>query len=198
LRSWTTIAAVAVGLVIGVAPASAATNLIKNGSFERPVVPVGSFELFGSGSSFSHWDVLGGPGNVSVVSGSFTQNGFSFPAKGGAQWLDLTGDTDTATVVSQTVQTTPGEQYTLSFSVGNVHDPGGVFGTTSTVDVYAGENHLITATNSRGSGSTTMAWKKFATTFAAVGSTTTLLFQNSDPPNDSANGLDAVKLVPAA
>jgi hypothetical protein len=186
-----------VALVVGVAPASAATNLIKNGGFEKPVVPSGSYQLFGTGSSFVHWDVVGASGNVAIVSGTFTQNGFSFPAKAGAQFLDLTGTSNSATGVAQTVATTPGAQYTLSFAVGNVVDPGGIFGTTSTVDVLIDGTQVMAATNSRGTGSTTMVWKRFTTTLTASSSSTTIALINGDPPNDTANALDVVKLVAA-
>jgi hypothetical protein len=65
---------------------------------------------------------------VSIVSGSFTQNGVSFPAQDGVQWLDLTGDSSNSTEgVSQTVATTAGDQYQLSYSIGNTTG-GSVFG----------------------------------------------------------------------
>jgi hypothetical protein len=40
--------------------------------------------------------------------------------------------------VQQTVATVAGTQYNLSFWVGNTYAPGGVYGTTSTVDVLLG------------------------------------------------------------
>ncbi len=175
-------------------------NPIRNNSFEKPVVGPGSFQLFDEGTSFPGWFVVGDPGNVSVASGDFTQNGFSFPARTGVQWLDLTGTTDTATGVAQTVATTAGQQYVLRFFVGNVYDPGGIFGTTSTVNVLVNGVQVLSATNSRGAGSTTMNWQRFSVTFTAPTNTTTITFLNGDPVSDSCNGLDAVSLarVPAA
>lgn len=78
---------------------SKTSKLIKNGGFEKPVVPTGSYEGF-LDRSINHWTVTGAGGNVAVVSGTFTQNGFSFPAEAGAQWLDLTGVSNTATGVT--------------------------------------------------------------------------------------------------
>src|SRR5437870_10662759 len=118
----TAIAAIAAGLVVAVGAASGAANLLKNGGFEQPVVPVGGFEFFATGATFAHWTVVGAPGNVAIFSGSYTENGFSFPAKSGAQWLDLTGNSNAAAGVSQTLPTTSGTQYKLAFSVGNVVD----------------------------------------------------------------------------
>ncbi len=74
--------------------------------------------------------------DVGVVSGTFVQNGFSFPAQNGVQLLDLTGlNSNAAEGVQQVIATTIGTTYKLSFYVGNIVDPGGIFGTTSTVNV---------------------------------------------------------------
>jgi len=172
------------------------TNLIKNRSFEWPVVKPGTYRLFNTGRTFSHWQVVGDSGSVTLVSGTFTQNGFSFPAKAGVQWLDLTGNSQTTTGVAQTVATTPGAAYTLTFFVGNIYDPHGSFGVSSTVNVWVDGQQVYRATNSRGKGKTSMVWQKFTTTIVTTNSPTTIAFINGDPPNDSANGLDQITLVP--
>src|SRR5580704_14235100 len=83
----------AAGLLAAFCTLPLQADSITNGSFESPVVPVGGFTNFGNGSVLiPGWTVIGAPGGVSIVSGSFTQNGISFPAEDGAQWLDLTGD----------------------------------------------------------------------------------------------------------
>jgi hypothetical protein len=178
--------------------AAPSVNLIRNGSFESPVVPIGSYEGFSTGQTFSHWSVVGDSGNVAVVSGTFTQNGFTFPAKAGKQWLDLTGTSNSATGVAQTVATTPGAAYTLVFFIGNVYDPGGIFGVSSTVNVLVNGTQVFSGTNSRGKGKTTMVWQKFMTTITATSAQTTISFINGDPSNDTLNGLDAISLVPQA
>jgi Protein of unknown function (DUF642)/PEP-CTERM motif len=168
---------------------------ITNGSFETPVVPVGGFTNFGNGSTLINgWTVIGAPGGVSIVSGTFAQNGISFPAQDGAQWLDLTGDgTNSNEGVAQTFATTAGSQYTVSFWVGNVNNPGGIFGTTSTVDVLFDDTALFTATNAS-TVTGTQTWEQFTTTFIATGSTSTLDFVNGDPATDNSNGLDNVSV----
>jgi hypothetical protein len=131
-----------------------------------------------------------------VVSESFTQNGFEFPAQDGTQWLDLTGgSSNSATGVKQTANTTPGDRYTLTFLVGNVVDPGGVFGTTSTVRTLVNGRLILSATNSDGAGLKTQVWKRFAFTFEATSATTTIRFVNGDPVSDFHNGLDSVRLT---
>src|SRR5262245_3649840 len=130
------LAASLIGLLIGQAVVANAANLIKNGSFEKPVVPNGGSKEFVAGSDFSGWLVTGGPGNVAVVSGTFAANGFSFPAKKGAQWLDLTGSSNSRTGLIQAVTTTPGQEYLLTFYAGNVYNPGGPYGLQSEVEVF--------------------------------------------------------------
>ena len=171
-----------------------AANLIKNGGFEKPVVPTANFTLFATGQTFPHWTVVGASGNMAIVSNDFSQNGFTFHPKGGKQFVDLTGTSNTPTGIAQTVATTPGAAYTLTFFVGNVVNPGGIFGTTSTVNVLVNGTQVFTATNSQGKAGTGV-WQKFTTTITATSAQTTIAFINGDPPGDTANGLDSVSLV---
>jgi hypothetical protein len=194
-------AALTLGLAIVCLLASPAFagSLIKGGNFEKPVVPSGGSMTFSVGQTFGRWTVVGAPGAVSIVSGTFTQNGITFPAKKGKQWLDLTGfNSNSATGVAQTVATIPGATYTLTFYVGNVVDPIGVFGTTSTVNVLVDGTPVFSATNSMGQGQNKQVWQKFTTTITAASSQTTIAFINGDPSSDFTNGLDGVKLVPLA
>jgi Protein of unknown function (DUF642) len=109
---------------------AARANLIANGSFETPVVPSGSYTDFPNGSAgITGWTVFGTGGSVDIVSGSLTNGSLSFPAEDGIQWLDLTGISSNSTEgVQQSVSTVIGNQYQLTFYVGNVYNPGGAFG----------------------------------------------------------------------
>ena len=137
-----------------------AANLLKDGGFEKPVVPSYSYDVFSTGQTFSKWAVVGATGNVGIVSGTFTQNGFAFPAKSGKQFVDLTGLTQTATGLSQTVATIADAKYKLVFWIGNVYDPTGIFGVSSTVKVLVSGRRVFSATNSQ--ESTTQVWKNSA------------------------------------
>jgi Protein of unknown function (DUF642) len=170
-------------------------NLIKNGGFEKPVVPIGGYFLFTNGQTFNNWTVVGAPGNVGVVSGQYASAGFFFPAKAGKQWMDLTGVSNTATGIAQTVKTIPGAAYTLTFFVGNTYDPNGPWGTTSTVNVLVNGSQVFTATNSLGQGKNKIVWQKFTTTITASSSQTTISFVNGDPRSDESCGLDSVALT---
>jgi len=184
-------------VLCSVTAAFSQTNLIKNGSFEKPVAPYRGYRLFSTGKMFSNWQVVGDPGSVVVVNGTYTESPvFSFPAQAGSQFLDLTGNSNTATGVTQTVATTPGTSYTLTFYVGNMYDPHGVDGVSSTVNVWVDGQQVYQATNSRGKVRTSLTWQKFTTTIVAASSETTIAFINGDPPSDNINGLDAIMLVP--
>ena len=185
-------AAVAAGFcgIVGAARA----DLIVNGSFEQPVVADGRYQLVASGSSFAGWRVIGAPGNVAPISGNYRNGAIRFPAQDGAQWLDLTGLSNTATGVEQTVATQPGTAYDLAFYVGNVVAPPG-WGRSSSVQVLIDGRPLGVATNSDGAGLNAQVWQRFAMTFTAKGSETTIAFLNLDPASDNTNGLDNVTLT---
>jgi hypothetical protein len=172
-----------------------AANLIKNGSFETPAPPPGGYNDYDPGQKIGAWTVVGGH-DVSISSTSEVNLGITLDAKKGKGFADLTGDCDCGDPtagVAQTVKTTPGTTYVLSFWVGNCYTPG--HGTTSTVDVYVGPTLLTAAKNKRGKGSTKQIWEKFTATFMATATTATISFLNGDPDGDEQNGLDEVNLV---
>ena len=171
-----------------------AASLIKDGGFETPVVPDGSLTRFNTGDMIGPWSVVGASGTVDLISKSFTFESFTFTAKSGKQWLDLTGDTQTATGVAQTFATKSGSSYQLKFSVGSVYDPNGQAGTSSTVYVMNGGTQIYKAVAKGKKGSTSQTWHSFTVTFKATASSTTLSFINGDPPTDTDCGLDAVSL----
>ncbi len=175
-------------------------NLIVNGSFESPAVSPGSYQLYTPGQRFRGWSVVGPAGsNMAMISGTFTQNGLRFDAHSGKQYVDLTGTSDLVNHnlagVSQTVATAPGARYRLTFWVGNVVNPGGIFGTKSTVEVTVGGKRVLLAKTAVGAGATSQAWQQFHLSFKASTARTTLAFLNYDVASDTSNGLDSVALA---
>ena len=187
-------------MVALVAP-NARAAAINNGSFETtmPAVPAGSFVNFLPGSSgLTGWTVVGASGTeVSVVNKTFASECCVFPAEDGSNWLDLTGDvTNNDTEgVAQTVATNIGDNYALTFWIGNVFDPNGIYGRTSTVDVSANGASLGAFVNMCTACTTTLTWQSFTATFQANSTSTTLQFLNGDPANDNSNGLDNISIV---
>jgi hypothetical protein len=180
----------------GLAAATAQGQLVTNGGFETPAPPPGAFTNHLTGTTFDGWTVVGAPGDVSTVSGSYTSFGFHFPAQSGSAWLDLTGFVSNhATGVQQVIATTPGTKYDVSFWVGNIANPGGPYGSTSAVNMLLDGNQFFTALNSGGAGTTAQFWQHFTTSFTATGTSTTLAFLNGDPATDNTNGLDNVSVA---
>jgi uncharacterized protein DUF642 len=129
----------AASLVLAMSGFSAqASNLIRNGSFETPVVPAANYQVFNTGGTFRNWRVVGAGGNVAIINQDFTYCGHTFPARAGIQFVDLTGTSNTATGLRQTINTVAGSTYSLSFFIGNVYDTSSNCGTTSTVNVVIG------------------------------------------------------------
>jgi hypothetical protein len=180
-------------------PSCVATgSLLANCDFEMPPVNGNGFQNFDTGQSLGGWTVSG-VGSVSMVSGNFQQGGFSFPAHDGAQALNLTGfNSNSATGVSQTVTTTAGAHYTLSFWLGNIFDSQIVFagGTISTVLIFVDGTQMAGATNGDISLKS-VNWKEFTFSFTAAAATTTIELRNGDSIHDSSNFLDDVTLLPA-
>jgi hypothetical protein len=137
---------------------------------------------------------VGATGNIAVMSGTFIQNGYAFVADGTSQWLDLTGLSNSATGVEQTISTIRGLRYTLRFATGNAVNPGGIFGVSSSIAVSINGHVILTATNARGGGTTRQVWENFTTTFVATSNATRLEFLNEDPNSDTENGLDDVSV----
>jgi hypothetical protein len=171
-----------------------AVDLVANGGFEQPVVPLGRYQLFAPGQSFSGWQVIGARGNVAPISGQYRNSGITFNARSGAQWLDLTGVTRTATGVQQTVRTQPGVRYELRFFVGNVVGRG--FGAASAVEVLVDGKSAGVFQNS-GNVPGGQHWLPVRVQITAASAATTLAFVNRDAADNSC-GLDDVSLVPAA
>jgi hypothetical protein len=170
----------------------ALSNGIKNGSFEKPAVPDRSYSTFNTGDTFKGWTVVGAPGNVAIVSGDFSYC-VALPAAKGAQWLDLTGTSDSATGVQTNVKTEPGSTYAVTFFVGNIVG-GGNCGTTSTIDLVIDGAPVASFTNKTGKKSDHQTWKKFSTEFTAANKITTIAFMNGDAPDDTNDGLDGVSI----
>ena len=176
----------------------------ENGDFAIPKPKAGGFSIVDTGERFGVWRVIGAPGSVSWTSGTYAHNGYSFPAQGDTPelqaepWVNLAAISQSATgIMHAPVPTTVGQSYTLTFYVGNVVNPRGIYGTSSTVNVYENATLIGTAVNSDGAGSTTQNWKLFTYKFKADYAYTTISFINGDPPGDMDCGISNTLLAPA-
>lgn len=162
-------------------------SLVENGGFETPIVPVGSYELFTPGNEFDGWTVVGSSGNVGPLSGQYVGTGTVFHAFDGEQTLDLTGLTMTATGVAQTLPTTPGASYCLSYWSGNAVN----WGVSSSVTVAVGGTEVLTSSNDFAILNA-LAWRQYSVEFVAEAAETTISLTNADPTGDNSNIIDNV------
>jgi len=172
---------------------STRADLIVNGSFESPVVPVGSFTDFAAGSTaITGWTVVGV--DAAVVNTSFMQSGITFQAQDGNQWLDLAGVTSNSMLsgVSQDVATEVGRAYLLSFYVGSATD--NVFFFPSTVDLSINGGARVGYTNPA-VPTDRLDWLLFTVQFTATSTTTNITFYNGGASNNFLNALDNVSLT---
>src|SRR5206468_11245153 len=102
---------------------------------------------------------------------------------------------NSATGIQQSIATTPGATYALTFFIGSAYNPGGPLGIASTVRVRINGTLIASFTFNAMPGSTAQQWRKSSTEFQATSSTTFLSFINADPPGVTDNGLDAVAVT---
>jgi hypothetical protein len=181
-------------LAASASPARA--NLIINGSFEAPIVPIGGFTDFLAGSTaITGWVVVGV--DSSVINKSFLQSGITFQPQDGDQWLDLSGATSNSksSGVRQDIATTIGQAYVLSFYVGSATDNALFF--PATVDLSINGDARVSYTNST-APTDRLDWQLFTTQFTATSTTTSLTFFNGSAVNNFLSALDNVSVIPVA
>lgn len=174
-----------------IARASASAQLL-NGSFEIPLVPPGSFTNYPGGSTaITGWTVVGV--DSSLVSGSFMQNGVTFQAQSGNQWLDLAGVTSNSSTsgVTQSIATVTGQAYEVSFYVGSATSSPFFF--PATVDLSINGGPRVSYFNPIGP-SNMLDWKLFTVPFTATGTTTSLTFLNGSAASNFISPLDNVSV----
>lgn len=191
--------------LFSLAPASA-QNLIVNGGFESPHLTSDQpLRIEYVGSTFHGWTVTG-PNNppglgVSLINEAyvenFGENVLHFSPDKGAQSLDLSGPSNEGPVgVQQTVATTAGDPYVLSFGLANQDDSYALYSRPSAVEVYIDGASQGIFKNDRNTAND-LTWRKFRVSFTAASSATTIQFVNRTRSDDNECGLDSVSLVPA-
>ncbi len=175
MKLFLTLCAAAIAL-----PAAAATNLVVNGDFESDPASNGGYIQYFGGNTFSGWTVTGN--DVIVIDESYNESGLVFNAQGGSQnAIDLTGagNTGAADGITQTIATTAGTLYRLTFYVGNASPTGGnasSYTQPSTLNLSIDGGPLASFTNATNTPFG-INYKKFTTTFTATGATL-LAFSN--------------------
>ncbi len=179
-------------------------NLILNPSFEttnEAIPSVGYLVVDAGASTVPDWTVVtpasytgaGNPpdGSVDVTSSSYNNWG----CEDGNNCIDLAGTTEAPGGVSQSVTTTPGEEYSLSFwySANGDEAPG----VTHTLDVYLDGSPTAIDTVQPVSNGAPLTWTQSTVNFFATSTTSTVEFDDDTTPFDQNQGptLDNVSLT---
>jgi choice-of-anchor C domain-containing protein len=165
--------------VLGATPAMAAL-MVTNGSFEDPVVPVGTFLALPAGSlSLTGWTITGG--GVDLVQTTWN----SFSAQDGLNSVDLNRLSPGS--ISQSISFPSAGTYQLSFYMaGNPTVPG-----TKNMDVALGS--LVT--DSLSYADPGMNWTLHQYSFAVPGAgNQTLTFTSTAPPGKEGPAVDNVSI----
>ncbi|GJJ01667.1 hypothetical protein RugamoR64_22050 [Duganella rhizosphaerae] len=162
---------------LALAAHAGAAELITNGSFEAGAIVVNHSDpgaqqlLSGDSSALAGWTVIGGNDIAWIGLG----NPYSITASQGNNFLDLTGWHDQSSTgggVKQTIATTAGASYTLSFDIGNSSNYN--FGSNDSLFVTAGNvvgQQVWTSTSNLAS-----SWDHVTMSFVAGGATTDVSF----------------------
>lgn len=171
--------------------ANAATELVVNGSFENNVISSSWAAL----SSVTGWTSSASGNSAFEIQKGATQGGqggFNPVAAAGTQYLEL--NAASLTSVSQSIATTAGGTYALSFAYsGRPDTPGGA---SSLMNVYWGST-LLTPTALI--GTTNGVWQTYSQNVSALGSSTLLRFESIGPVSAPSYGsyLDNVSVTTA-
>lgn len=172
---------VRVGIVGALAAASclaplgaASAAIIGNGGFADGATPAnGTFQTVGVGSGvIPGWDVLSG--TVDWIRGYWQSS------DGDGYSVDMNGNSPG--VIAQTISTTPGAQYRLTFDLsGNPDIGGGV--RVLVVDTGGPSTPFTYAFNAPPNGHANMNWAPQSLNFTATGSTTQIRFASGTSGN---------------
>ncbi|MGZ5552794.1 MAG: VPDSG-CTERM sorting domain-containing protein [Chthoniobacterales bacterium] len=175
-----------------------AQNLLTNPGFETPVLsPGGSAALAAGNTTLTGWTI--GGHDVYLLQNTYHENpdNLTFNAHGGNNALDITGNGNTgADTISQTISTTVGARYLLSFWLGNAQGTttAHLYDLPSSVSVSLTGQSSIAFTNAAiTSGG--INWVLETLAFTATSLSTTLTFTNITPAADNYAGLDDVILT---
>jgi choice-of-anchor C domain-containing protein len=187
-RHASALSVVIMSLTIPVASYADDTNLVQNGSFEECTdpaeyilnVPVGYTNITG-------WTVIQGPLDYC-----------SWPAADGIKSLDL-GGTPGAGGIQQTIPTTAGSIYNLSFYMsGNPEHNFDPSLKTMRVQVDGESQNFSYDTLAMGNSGADMKWQRHSIQFVASSDTTSLSFLNTMGVVYEGPALDNVAVTPAA
>jgi choice-of-anchor C domain-containing protein len=171
-------------LALSAAPAHPG-NLVANGSFESPALSSGAVAGYANGQDLGGWTVEAG--GVDQVRAPYWQ------AADGAHSLDLNGTNPGG--VRQTVATTPGERYEISFAIAGNPECGA---SIKSLGVYwAGPIAYGDTFDTTTTTTTAMGWRiPRSLGVRATAATTEIAFRALSPLGGCGPAIDRVEVVP--
>ncbi len=183
--------AAAVAALFAISGVAQAQNLLVNGSFELGSAATSGFSQEVTGSTnMTGWTVVGD--NLAWFHSAF---GGQLSADDGVKFLDLTYLTTGCSPcggVEQTIATTPGTSYTLSFSLGS----SSIFTTPSSILATIISGSTVTQ-NFTSTALGTNNWETETRTFTAGSASTIIRLAGSGVGQTDYVGLDKVSVVVA-
>ena len=162
------------------APAFAHANLLVNGDFETPNVGSGNYQIL-FGNALTGWTA--GTNGVEV------RNQLAGNANTGIQYVEL--DTTANSSISQSVATTIGQNYLLTFAYSQRAD---VAATSNPIDVFW-EGNLLTNLTGNGVGNNGNVWQNFSFIVASTSALSSLRFAAAGTSDSLGGSLDSASLV---
>ena len=203
---------------------SRANNLLIDGSFEDPIInPMWHCGPYADCAGYHNgvpgndyvgaWLLLPNPpiesGYAAVMvtgpnyreTNNYTGAQLNFTPENGDQALDLTGEGNQGTWngVKQTVATTPGQQYALTFYLGHQWGYAPGYETyPAALTLYINGDVAGLFTNGDNTNVSDITWLFESYTFTADSAWTTIAFQNATDSHNQYAGLDNVSLAAVA
>ena len=164
---------------------------------------IGGWQLIGKGGVDIDGNPLPGAApTIMALGGNYTEPDLAssltlnFHPQHGLQSIDLTGEGNQGTTngIKQSVGTTPGAAYDLSFWLGHQYSfaPGYSLGPSSTALYIDGA--LVGTYNNSANTIEDITWMPFSYKFTASSSSTVVAFLNNSPAGNNFVGLDNVSL----
>jgi hypothetical protein len=193
----------ALGMLLGVVGQT--KGGLINGSFENTngtfVNNGAGYENLAPGSTaIPGWTVVNTPNApLAWITTPVSFNGVPFTAQDGSFFLDLTADVDRSPYggVQQSISTTVGQEYNLSFYLGTQQSLS-IFTGPVSVQVTAGNVSSNTVTYNPPSGSTGPQWGLETVFFTATSTSTTISIVGSFTSGGDYIGLDNVSVNPVS
>lgn len=171
------------GFALALLPAFANANLLVNGDFESTAISSGSWTILNS-NALTGWSA--GQNGVEL------RNNVAGAAYSGSQYLEL--DTTANSSIMQTVQTTIGQNYLLSFAYAPRE---GVSAASNAINVFWNDSLLASITGD-GTHNAGNIWQMYSFNVLAVAPMSTISFAADGISESYGGSLDATSLDAAS